>query len=377
MVDMAKDRCILYFDELDKTASKHGGTNEISNILIHLTDPNMNKSFQDRFFQGIDFPLDKVIMIFSYNDAEKIDPVLLDRITQIKIKPYTISDKISIIKNFVIPELKININIDLNFDDDIIEYIIENYTNEAGIRDIKRKIEKIFMTLNLENLTNNIDLTNYKLDIDNVRKILLKPKKDINKIHDKPEIGIINGLYATTCGDGGIIPIQIFNNFTSKDFEIKLTGKQGDVMKESIQCSLTCALNYLSTKIDNFDYYYKTNFKNGFHIHTPSTATPKDGPSAGCAFTCAFISRILNKPINNEIGITGEIELTGKITKIGGLNFKLIGAKKAGIKIVYIPKENKEDLDEIIEKDTKLIDDNFKVYPVEYLSEFINEILDN
>ena len=142
MTEMGQDKCILYFDELDKTASIHGTTNEILNILIHLTDPNMNKSFQDRFFQGINFPLDKVIMIFSYNYAEKIDPILLDRITQITIKPYTIQDKILIIKNFIIPEIKLSININLNISDNIIQFIIENYTNEAGIRDIKRKILK-------------------------------------------------------------------------------------------------------------------------------------------------------------------------------------------------------------------------------------------
>jgi ATP-dependent Lon protease len=118
----------------------------------------------------------------------------------------------------------------------------------------------------------------------------------------------------------------------------------------------------------------ENSYKKGFHVHTPSTATPKDGPSAGCAFALAFISKILNKPINNEIAITGEIELTGKITKIGGLNFKLNGAKKAGIKMVYIPLENKEDFDEIIEKDNKLIDDNFKVVLIDYLDEIINDI---
>ena len=338
----------------------------------------MNKSFQDRFYQGIDFPLDKVIMIFSYNDSEKIDPILLDRLTEIKIKPYTLLDKINIIKNYVIRELKLNINI--NIEDHIIQYIIENYTNEAGLRDIKRQIEKIFLTLNLEILTNKIVIDKYILTIEEVNRILLKPKNENTKIHLKPEIGIINGLYATTNGDGGIIPIQIFNNFTSTSFEIKLTGKQGDVMKESVQCSLTCAMNYLKINInkyniENFNEYFIENFKNGFHIHAPSTSTPKDGPSAGVAFTCAFISRILNKPINNTIGMTGEIELTGKITKIGGLNFKLIGAKKAGITQVYIPLENKDDLEEINEKYPQLITDNFKVDTVEYIEDIIDKIL--
>ena len=353
MVDMGQEIGILFFDELDKTSAKHGTINEITSILIHLTDPNMNKSFQDRFFQGIDFPLDKAIFIFSYNDASKIDPILLDRLTQIKINSYTIEDKINIIKEFIIPEFKLNINI--NIDDSILEYIIDNYTNESGIRDIKRKMESIYLTLNLEILTNKINIENYVLTIKEVNRILLKPNNDNIKINEKSEIGIINGLYATSNGNGGIIQIQIFNNnFTKSSFELKLTGKQGDVMKESVQCSFTCALAYLKQNIDkyninNFDQYFQDNFKNGFHIHIPATSTPKDGPSAGCAFTCAFISRILNIPIKNSIAITGEIELTGKVTKIGGLVYKLIGAKKAGVNIVFIPKENNDDLIEIKE----------------------------
>ena len=111
MVEMSKSRCILYFDELDKACSKHGSMNEITSILIHLTDPNMNKNFQDRFFQGIDFPLNKVIFIFSYNDSKLIDPILLDRIKEIKINPYTLSDKLEICQNYVIPEIKKNIAI--------------------------------------------------------------------------------------------------------------------------------------------------------------------------------------------------------------------------------------------------------------------------
>jgi ATP-dependent Lon protease len=119
-------------------------------------------------------------------------------------------------------------------------------------------------------------------------------------------------------------------------------------MKESVQCSLTAAFNYIKNnlkkypEINNFDEYLINNFKYGFHVHAPSTSTPKDGPSAGCAFTSAFISRILNKPIKNYVAMTGEIELTGKITKIGGLNFKLFGAKKAGVKLVFVPKENEK-----------------------------------
>ena len=393
MVEMGKQRCILYFDELDKACSKHGSINEITSILIHLTDPNMNKTFQDRFFQGIDFPLDKVIMIFSYNDANLVDPILLDRLKQIEIGAYTITDKIKIVKEFIIPELAESVGLQnekwIHISEKLIEYIIENYTNEAGVRSIKRKIEQIFLTLNLDKIYKRFEFVNDDIEItlEMITRILDKPKKENTLIHDKPAVGIINGMYATTSGDGGIIPIQIFNNFApnSTNYEIKLTGKQGDVMKESVHCSLTAGIEYIKRclvknpnkypLITNFDDYLNNNFKHGFHVHAPATSTPKDGPSAGCAFTSAFISRILNIPIKNDIAMTGEIELTGKITKIGGLNFKLAGAKKAGIKLAFVPIENTKDVDEIKTKNPTLIDDTFQVKFVEYIDEIIDEIL--
>jgi ATP-dependent Lon protease len=343
----------------------------------------MNKSFQDRFFQGIDFPLDKVIMIFSYNDSNLVDPILLDRLKQIEIKSYTLYDKIKIVKQFIVKEIAESIGISkyswINISDNIIEYIINNYTNEAGVRSIKRKIEQIFLSLNLDKIYKRNDFKNkdiIEITKEMINNILDKPIVEYNSIHSEPMIGIINGLYATSNGDGGIIPIQIYDNiFSTKDnFEIKFTGTQGAVMKESIQCALTCAINY----IKNNDKKYNSildKFKHGFHIHCPSTSTPKDGPSAGCAFTCAFISRMLNIPIYNDIGMTGEIDLTGKITKIGGLNFKLIGAKKAGIKLVFIPKENESDLIDIKNKYNDLIDDTFKIEICDNIIDIINKVL--
>jgi ATP-dependent Lon protease len=378
MVEMGKSRCILYFDELDKACSKHGSVNEITSILIHLTDPNMNKTFQDRFFQGVDFPLDKVIMIFSYNDSKLVDPILLDRLKQIHVEAYTITDKINIVKHFIIPELALSIGLHnepwIHIDDDIIEFIIDSYTNEAGVRSIKRLIDKIFLTLNLEKIYKTNDFANdFKITKDIINKILDKTINDITYIHKEPYIGILNGLYATNNGDGGIIPIQIFNNTSlNNTFEMKYTGKQGDIMKESIQCSLTACIEYLKRKNIKINM---DEFKQGFHIHTPSTSIPKDGPSAGCAFTTAFISRILNRPIKNYIAMTGEIELTGRITKIGGLNYKLFGAKKAGVKLVYVPYENEKDINEIKIKSPKLIDSNFEIKFFNYIDEIIDEIL--
>lgn len=390
MVEMGKSRCILYFDELDKACSKHGQTNEITSILIHLTDPNMNDSFQDRFFQGVDFPLNKVIFIFSYNDSSKVDPILLDRIKEIKVSPYTLFDKINICQDFVIPEIQKNINCDnkIKINNNLLEFIIDNYTHEAGVRSIKRKLEDIHLNLNIDKIYGRNLYKKSKKQINltkkNIIEILSEPCDTHCKILEEPHIGIINGLYATTIGDGGIIPIQIYPNIQNacNKYEIKLTGKQGDVMKESVLCSLTAAIEYLKLNkekynIINFDEYMTENFKHGFHVHTPSTSTPKDGPSAGCAFTCCFISRILNRKLKNDIGMTGEVELTGKVTKIGGLEFKLQGAKKAGIKTVYVSSENKTDIEMIKKKYKNLITKDFNVIIFSNINEIIDEILIN
>jgi ATP-dependent Lon protease len=217
------------------------------------------------------------------------------------------------------------------------------------------------------------EIKDFKITKEIIIKILDKTLNDITYIHKEPYVGIINGLYATNNGDGGIIPVQIFNNVSSNNtFEMKYTGKQGDVMKESVQCSLTASIEYLKRNKITIDI---NDFKQGFHIHTPSTSVPKDGPSAGCAFTTAFISRILNRPMRNDIAMTGEIELTGRITKIGGLNYKLFGAKKAGVKIVYVPTENENDINEIKIKLPKLIDDNFQVKLFNYIDEIIDKVL--
>lgn len=387
MIEAGKSRCILYFDELDKACSKNG-SNEITNILIHLTDPNMNKSFQDRFFQGVDFPLDKVIMIFSYNDSSLIDRILVDRFIEIDIKPYNVNDKVKILKDYMFKEVCTSIGFNVNefeIKDDDIKYIIDKYTYEAGVRELKRKLEFILLNLNVDRLYQRDLFKNskgkIKLDKKLIEKILEKPKLEIQKIHKNPEVGIINGLYATTIGGGGIVPIQIFVNYFNTDapFTLKLTGHQGDVMKESVHCSLTCAIQYVDKNkskynIDCVKKLINDKFKSGFHIHAPNGATPKDGPSAGCAFTTAFISRLLEKPIDNTVAMTGEIDLLGNVTKIGGLEYKINGAKKAGIKKIFISRENNSDYLKIKKNDPKLFN-NLSIIIVDTIDDIIPKAL--
>jgi endopeptidase La len=361
IAEMGKNRCIIYFDELDKCNSKHG-INEISSILIHLTDPNMNQNFQDRFFQGIDFPLQNCIFMASYNDSSLIDPILLDRFVEVKVAPYTLKDKLNIIKDFVLPEIieEIGLKKVIKLSDEVIKQGILEYTNEAGVRDIKHKLELMLMKINKDVLINKIpnNLDNDELlDVkwDEFKKYIDEKSYKPERIHEEPIVGMINGLYATTSGRGGIVPIQILPLYGEKSFMLRLTGSLGDVMKESIQCAYTTALNYLKEKGHDVNKILE-NFTSGFHIHAPCGATPKDGPSAGAAFTLAFISILLNKKIDNETGITGEIELTGKVTKIGGLISKLQGAKLAGIKRVLISDENVDDVEEIKTKYSEIVD---------------------
>ncbi len=385
MVEASKSRCVIFFDELDKASAKHG-VNEIFNVLIHTTDTNTNNAFNDKFFQEVTFPINKVLFVFSYNDASKVDKILLDRMEKIEVKPYNIADKLIIVNNFLLKEISEGIGLEygsVKLSNDDIEYIIESHTFEAGVRELKRKLETLFLKLNLDriykrgNFENNIEFTKdnpITLDRETINKYLSKPSINIKTIHKYPDIGIINGLYATTNGSGGIIPILIYNNFVgSKDkFMLKITGSQGKVMKESVSFAFTTAMNLIK---DNFRKKFIKQYPCGLHIHTPDGATPKDGPSAGSAFTTAFISRILGKKIRNDIAMTGEIEMNGNITEIGGLAYKLMGAKKAGIKLVFVPKENEKDFNKIKELDQKLLSDGFEVKIVSHISEILEGAL--
>jgi endopeptidase La len=375
MIQSQSPRCVMFFDEIDKTGVKHG-VNEIMNVLIHLTDPNTNDKFNDKFFQEVTFPLNKVLFVFSYNDASKVDKILLDRLEQISVDAYNTTDKIEICKNHLLKEVCDDICLDKNtfdFSKEVLTYLIETHTHEAGVRGLKRKIEKFMYKINLEKLCGTINLdSTIVVSKEMVDKYLEKPTSNPKKIFPSDEIGVINGLYATTNGPGGVLPILVYKNYTGDKFKLRLTGQQKSVMRESIKFSFTIATNLLKdTYIDEF----KKSYPLGLHIHTPDGSTPKDGPSAGGAFTTALISRILDKKIKNNIAMTGEIETNGMLTAIGGLDCKLMGAKKAGVKFVFVPKENEDDFNKIIKKNTTLIDEDFKVKIVSHISEILEYVI--
>jgi ATP-dependent Lon protease len=361
---------IIFIDELDKVSTTENGK-EIISILTHLTDATQNDDFEDKFFSGVKLDLSRVLIVFSFNDVDLIDPILKDRITIIETKPLTISEKIEIVNNYMLPEVCRDVGFSTNeiiFNESIIKYIIETYTLEAGVRKLKEKIVELIREINLQRFYDDTIIFPFIITKEFCEKIFeLKPKIKIKKIIDKATIGVVNGLYANSAGLGGITTIQAIKFPSEKLLELNLTGSLGDVMKESIQYSLKIALNLLSQNIK--DEIKKNPF--GIHLHCPEGSVKKDGPSAGAAITLALYSLLSDIPVNNTIALTGEIDLLGNITAIGGLKYKLNGAKKAGVSISLYPEENQEDVDILLKEELELIDDNFKIYPVSNIKEVL------
>lgn len=365
---------IIYIDELDKVSKTEHGK-EIIGILTHLTDSTQNEEFNDKYFSGISIDISKCLIIFSYNNVELIDKILLDRIHTIKIDPIPGKDKIHITRLHLLPEIYTNVGInasDLIISNEIIDYIIYTYTYEAGARKLKEKLYQIIREINLLILTSSVQLP-YIVTKDFIDTLFKNnPKVIIKKINDTPKVGIVNGLYATSLGIGGITSIQIKKIHSKNILDLILTGNQGDIMKESMKVAKTVCLNYIDTYYSHINIHTLTH---GIHIHCPNGGTPKDGPSAGSGITLGIISFITQKKIRNDFAITGEIDLDGSVIQIGGLHSKLNGAKRAGVRTVLCPKMNEPDYENIIIKDQTLIDDTFTVIFVENITQVVDLML--
>ena len=348
---------IIFIDELDKVSrTEHG--KEIIGILTHLIDSTQNTCFQDKYFSGVDLDLSKALFIFSYNNPQLIDKILLDRIHRVKFEPLSLNEKLTIAYKYILPEIlkKVGLTDLIVFEKEITEFIIQTYTNEAGVRKLKEIFFEIVSEINLEILTKQD--TSMKIPFvvtkDLIEKKYLKKRMmtKIHKIHNKSKIGIINGLWANSMGLGGIITIEC-KWFPSTTFlDLKLTGMQGDVMKESMNVAKTLAWDLTPQVNKNkiINLFNKKKLSCGIHIHCPEGATPKDGPSAGTAITIALFSLFNNKKIKNTIAITGEMNLEGNVTAIGGLDCKINGGIRAGVTEFLFPEENKKEFEQFLEK---------------------------
>lgn len=376
---------IIYFDELDKVSKTYKG-DEIINVLMHLIDPAQNQHFQDKYFTGIDFDLSKVMFIFSYNDSDLIHPILKDRILEVNTKGFKTREKLVIAKQYMLPRIYRDIGLTqgILWSEDVLEFMIDTYTDEGGVRKFKELLYEVAREINLRLLGRRPILghpVHFPLEITKellIKDIFLK-KYNIQqlKIHTQPQVGKVNGLYATSNDTGGLTIIEVMYLPTENKLGLELTGQQGDVMKESMSVAKSVAWNIISAEVRaEIQANWKKYGNTGLHIHCPEGATPKDGPSAGAAITTAIVSRLTHVPIRNDLAMTGEIDLSGGVLEIGGLEHKLQGAKKAGVQEVLCPKQNKQDLDRIRKENPKLLQDsNFKVIMVENIWEVLRYAL--
>jgi len=355
---------VFYFDELDKISETQKGM-EIVNLLVHLIDPSQNSHFRDKYFHGLSLDLSRATFIFSFNDSSLINPILLDRITVVKTDGLDLNQKKIIANDYLMPSIMKEMGMkddNIKIAENVLVDMITKYTYEGGVRGLKELLFHICRELNIYNLTKTrLNEKKVKFPYELKREgmnVLLKEYDEIKEtpIHTENKIGVVNGMWANSYGMGGVLPIEILTYPSSSAFSIKKTGSLKQVIQESIEVALSVSWNHLSDKKkDDWMKYWKKTCE-GFHVHCPEGATPKDGPSAGTALSLAFYSLLSKQEIPNTISITGEMNLQGKVTKIGGLKEKIAGAKRAGVKKVFYPLENEDDMKRIREKNGDILE---------------------
>ena len=376
---------IIFIDEVDKISrTEHG--KEIVGILTHLLDPAQNDCFQDKYFTGVDIDLSKALFILSYNDVEVIDKILLDRVHRIKFTSLSLEDKLIICNTHILPEIysKMGLQEMITFSDEVLKFIIDEYTLESGVRKLKEILFEIIGEINLNVLKLEKDY-DYPIDItiNDIKMNYFKDKREVKiyKIHNESKVGVINALWANQLSQGGVLPLQASFIPSNKFLDLTLTGSMGDVMKESISVSLTNAWNLTNFErqkylIENYNDT-KNNIVYGIHIHCPDISTKKDGPSATTAFTVLIYSLLNDIKIKNYFGITGETHFGLLLTEIGGLQEKIIHSIKSGITEFIFPQENIKDYEKLLDKykNNKILD-GIKFHSIEHIDDVFNLILD-
>ena len=354
---------LFLLDEIDKVSSNYKG--DPASALLEVLDPEQNFSFYDNFVEE-PYDLSDVLFICTANYLENIPAPLRDRLELIQVDSYTLIEKQHIASEHLIKK-QIEANglstKDLEFTDEAITYIIEKYTREAGVRDLERKIGAICRQICV-NIVSKKQKGKAKITIKKVKEILGTEIFDSTEKESENQIGVVTGLAYTEFG-GDILPIEV-TSFKGKG-NLILTGKLGDVMKES--CSI--ALDYVKANADKYNIDYAAFDNIDIHIHFPEGAVPKDGPSAGCAITTALISSFTNRPAQCDVAMTGEVTLRGKALPIGGLREKSLAALRNGIKTIIIPKANKKDVDDL----PKEVKDNLHIIYMESVETAVKNTL--
>lgn len=353
---------VFLLDEVDKLSSDFRG--DPSSALLEVLDSEQNRFFSDHYLEE-PYDLSHVFFIATANYLENIPAPLRDRMEIVEVSSYTEYEKYEIAKRHLIDKQLFNHGLskcDFELTDGALWKIIREYTKEAGVRELERTIgtlvRKAIKTI-LMNKDQKIVITE-----DNISDWIGKPKFVYNKVDVNPQVGVVTGLAYTQYG-GDTLPVEV--TYYKGQGKIVLTGKLGDVMKESAQA----ALSYVRSNAKKYGIDEELFLNNDIHIHVPEGAVPKDGPSAGVTMATGIISAFSHRYVNNKVGMTGEITLRGRVLPIGGLREKSIAAHRSGLKTIIIPKENVRDLDEIPQS----VKEELEIIPVERVEEVIKVAL--
>ena len=331
---------VFILDEIDKLASSYAG--DPASALLEVLDPEQNSTFSDHYLE-VPYDLSDVLFITTANSLSTIPPPLLDRMELIEISGYTKNEKFAIAKDHLLPETLKEHGLDadkLQIDDEALRVIIEKYTREAGVRWLKKQLAKTARYVSEKIVSGKAELP-FLVTPDKLPGILGKELIRQEIARKEPVAGVVTGLAWTPVG-GEILFIE--GTFMPGTGKLTLTGQLGDVMKESATISLSLIRSRLAGTQNGFNF-----ITSDIHIHVPSGATPKDGPSAGVTIFSALASLITGKTVDPDIAMTGEITLSGAVLPVGGIKEKVLAAHRAGIKKVILPKENERDLEDVPE----------------------------
>ena len=350
---------VMVLDEIDKLASSYNG--DPASALLEVLDPEQNNTFTDQYM-NVPYDLSDVLFVCTANSLDTIPGPLLDRMEVIRFTGYTALEKFSIAKDHLIPKAKKKAGIgedNLIIEDDTIKALINGYTMEAGVRGLKKQISSLCRYAAVELVKNKKEILDVKPE--DLQEYLDQRPVRHEGILEKKQAGVVTGLAWTAVG-GEILFIETM--LTKGKGKVKITGQLGDVMKESVDIALSLVKSMYPESYEVFE-------KNDIHIHVPAGAVPKDGPSAGITMTTALASLVNNIPVSPEYAMTGEVSLRGNVMPIGGLPEKLMAAARAGIKKVFIPDENKDDLKEVAEE----VLNELEIIPVKKVEDVLSIVL--
>jgi ATP-dependent Lon protease len=336
-----------------------------SAALLEVLDPEQNYSFNDHYLD-VDYDLSDILFITTANTLPDIPLPLQDRMEIIRLAGYTEYEKYYIAKDFLIPkQIKLNglNNVDVQFSKNAIYGVIREYTREAGVRNLEREFSSICRKI-ARKVSKDKDCKTIKVTQNSISKYLGPLKFRYGQVEEKDQIGLVTGLAWTQVG-GELLYIETL--IMPGKGELIVTGKLGDVMKESAQAAVSYARSRAERLMIEADFYKKKDI----HIHVPEGAIPKDGPSAGISMCTSIVSALTKRPVYREIAMTGEITLRGRVLPIGGLKEKILAAHRGGIKKVIIPKENEKDLKDI----PKTVTSQVEIILVEHMDEVLSNAL--